>query len=1287
MKTKLLAIAGLSLMPFYMSHGALVVNGDMSSTTYATGGNSATTLDIDAGWAVKSSTIISLTQNPGVITWKATTDDINDGLAQINSVTSETGSVLTLRFDWTAVSGSTAPDLEYQVIGWKVTGSPTFVANPMLNFINGAAQTAAGMITDASNYMTVHDLLDNGNNGATANYTGATSAIFAGTAGSTNSASITIDLSGFTAGLNDVTNYTYIGVRFWINGALAADNANGSFLDNVSLSTATSPPITNTSPITPLTSLDTGFTIQKLRTAKVGTNTLIIGSSYEGAVLGMEYDGTVLWTNELSGFMNHDVWCDDITGDGSDEILLANADGSVYCLNAAGMLQWQFKPNNGGHLPPMYAVCVVHDAGTPYVVCGPYDMSIYYLDSTGSLAKEIDSATYSKERPWGDDRPRAGYAHNANFLRPIPQSDGSENLAVLGTCNHMQAKGSIYRFHAFDDLPFSTNSTPGLDMAGDFRICDPDGDGTNEVLIGTSGLNSQSASRFDLASETSQVYPLTAIGDAGYRVTQVETIPDGAGFQYFMICGTHIVLRSSLDTNVVATVEKIAGKYSYNDLWKDPANGKLLLASAQSGGSCIHIVDPRHADWKTDFANLNPPGKIQTILDNTAQVWTNLAGFSKPAWERDPVEVVLTSANPTHPVAMDIQASYDSPVFLNYYWDNHVQDPLDWDRDNVLSSNPTYRDKRDGRKSYTWAQAQILADIEPELDDGGTGLAMWGGHGNDPYYYSPETLRKIIDLGNGDKTVLIWPEMNGSSVEFEMVMDHLFYPLAEYARTNNANIYVRNKNIFWQGAVYLPAWQRMRDGDFSDIFISGLEETSDKTQDMSIVGRMGLWASGAMDNWGMRCSRDNPSFDRQRQHSYQRLPNHFLRNMVYNLAGGATTLNVTYVEEDYMSLAWQLVAQGALYVPKREEIVSFSPVHLSMTDPDEHYLDDGENNKWTTFYNRTFEETNSFVFSRMNGTWPAAPNTEWDFSRYAAGVKDRRQNFLPPYKNGLVLVTPPQEGVFANTNAARGAMTSHLHPMYKNILQEFITDGHHYYSSTGTQLPPASNYYHTIEAAITNSASQLPLTVSGDVAWVCSQTSSNHLRLTLIDSGYLNPKARTATVAFNTVTPTTITDVLDGTSYSPASTVQIDVPLGLFRFIDIELSSPFFPNNGWGEFASEHGLTGNPLADHDEDGETDLHEYALGGDATNHTVQAIEPVLAFLPNNTVSFSNLEVAHTNPGITYMAEWTDNLMTDAWSNAWDSVVPGPAALPGFNHIQRQIYGGTNDNLFFRLQIRLP
>jgi len=908
-----------------------------------------------------------------------------------------------------------------------------------------------------------------------------------------------------------------------------------------------------------LTSFDTGYTITKVRTAQDSGVSHIVASSYEGTVLAIRYDGTVLWKNELSGFMNRDLWCEDITGDGNDEVLAANADGTLYCLDGMGKLRWKFKANDA----PMNAVCVVRHDGAAYVVCGGYDMNVYYLTAGGKLVKTIASATYSVAKPWGKPggkRFPAKDRHIANFIRKARGPDGKKILVVHGTLNSNSTTGSIYLFKPMADKPFHTIITlAGSKPYGDLSVSDIDGDGIDEITLGTSTtIQSSVVVRIDLKTYKSRSLDLAAFrrqaGGNGYRVAQTVSFGSPGSGRFLTAFGSCLIV-SPLDFDT-KKLEFLTCGYSFNDLWKDPKTGRILLASAQSGGSGIHIIDTSVPQWQAAYRNFQPAGKLKAILDNTAAVRRQLATFKAPAHERAPRPVYMLSESlkgDLRQKASQLEAEHGSPVFLNSKFMPRVEH---WDRSAV--SSKSYRNKRDRRKKYVLTQKEMLAQILPLYAGAAKGVAFWGGHGNDPYMINPDTLGKTLDAARGKMSVFIYPELEHYDQDFALVLKEHLYPLADRCRKTNGRIYVRTKHAFWQSIVYMPLWSRLLSGEFADVFVPSMEETTDKTMEQSVAGRAGIWASGAVNQWGSRGARDNASFDRLRQHSHQMIPNHFLRAQIYNIACGATYQNNYPVNQEYFSILYELIAKGALYVPQRNEIVSFSPVHLSMTTPDKHYLDEGNNAKWLTFYDKAFEKKNPMVFSRLNGTWPGAPVTEWDFSRYAAGVTDRRLNFIPPYRNGLVLITPPQQGAFAAKNAVRKALRDYLHPIYKSILKEHITDGRSYYSADGKRRYAADEYCKTIESDIKERAKLLPLTVSGDVGWVVAQTAPRHLRLTLVDGGYINPAARTATVRFHTVKPKGMRDVLSGETLdiSGQSSVKLPVPCGLFRFIDIELSKP-----------------------------------------------------------------------------------------------------------------------------------
>ena len=904
---------------------------------------------------------------------------------------------------------------------------------------------------------------------------------------------------------------------------------------------------------TGLYSFETGHTIQKVRTANFNSTNYIIGSSYDGIVMAIGFDGVILWKNKLSGYMVHDMWCADITGDGNDEILVTNADGILYCLDNKGKLLWQFQKNE----VPMYAVTVVKKTGTPYVVCGSLDLNVYYVSSSGTLVKELKSNTYSQEKTWGVTD-AADNAHYANFLRPLKVDNDNDKLIIHASNNHMQDVGALYFFDVLANTPIKRIETQSSSPIGELRFSDYDNDNNFEILLGGSDhQNSIGISRVNLIDDSTEQYPLSGLG-FGYSVAQPELITDVDTEKYMILVGNQMVLVGT-DLNS-ANQEKLVTKYSYNDMWKLAGTNKIVLASCQSGGSQIHILDTGHSNWKTAYQELIPEGKIKKIIDNTAQIRTNLASYVKPASQSNPVNIYFMTESTDDGLAKitadNIRNNYATPMFLG---GSHMSQAEDWDRSSM--TNEKYKNRRDGRRDYNLTQQGAINHITNwynEVPQGDKGIAYWGGHGNDPYMFQLSTTQQILDAANGKKTVLIYPELEDHSADFAWVMEDLFYPLATYAQNKNGNIYVRTKHNFWQGNVYLPMWNRLLSGEFADVFVPSMEETTDKTMDISIASRVGVWASGSVNSWGTRTVPDNPSFDRSRQFSHQRLPNHFLRHLIYHMANGAQYINNFAVDPDYMSIVWDLVAKGALFVPQRNELLSISPVHLSMFNPDEHYMAEGSSLKWSTYYNEDFENNNPFVFSRQNATWMAAKVNNWDFSKYAGGVKDRRQNYLPSYPNGLVLITPPQIGAHADLTATRGALKDILHPIYNTILKEYYTDGRHYYSEDGIQKFDADQYYTTIENEIKQSAALLPLTVSGEVAWVVAQTSPTNLRLTIIDNGYLNPDDRKATVTFNTVTPVNMKDILDGTTYSTANpaSVEVIIPAGTFRFIDIELASP-----------------------------------------------------------------------------------------------------------------------------------
>lgn len=129
------------------------------------------------------------------------------------------------------------------------------------------------------------------------------------------------------------------------------------------------------------------------------------------------------------------------------------------------------------------------------------------------------------------------------------------------------------------------------------------------------------------------------------------------------------------------------------------------------------------------------------------------------------------------------------------------------------------------------------------------------------------------------------------------------------------------------------------------------------------------------------------------------------------------------------------------------------------------------------------------------------------------------------------------------------------------------------------------------------------------------------------------------------------------------------------------------PVSAWDYFVDRHGLSGIPSNDADNDGHSDLYEFALDGDPTNDVVQGKNINLVYHSDNNVSFYNLESAYADPGIAYQVEWTTNLVSGLWSTNFNHEAYTGTTNQNYNEARRRVWGGDKPELFFRLKVSRP
>ena len=444
-------------------------------------------------------------------------------------------------------------------------------------------------------------------------------------------------------------------------------------------------------------SIETGSTILMVKTAKKNNSTLIIASDYDGQLMGIDYNGNILWKNPLSGFMNNDIWCEDMTGNGQDEILVANADGSLFCLDIEGTLLWTFKATD----VPMFSVSVVSYEGQKYAVAGGFELSLFYINKDGTLEKEIKNASYSIDKAWGTGDIPQGKKHINNHIKRFYDEFSNERLLVQSAFNGNAADGTIYLFEPFADQPYEIIDPEMRKPVGALNVVNMDG--KIQIMMGTStNINDSQLMVYDMSEKTHQQVYFPDYGKEfdrfGYRIVTPDVINYKGENKYMTLLGSRIFMFSN---NFWEDGEKeiIANTYAYNDFCRDKASGKMILASAQSGGSCIHVIDLSNDEWTKEFEEFVPSGNIKKIMDNTAKIRNQVESFQKPSYEREPLPTYFISESRSTITSHYIDAMNSNTYGAQFYGNLHMPKVENWDRSEMESDY--YRDRRDGRKDYT----------------------------------------------------------------------------------------------------------------------------------------------------------------------------------------------------------------------------------------------------------------------------------------------------------------------------------------------------------------------------------------------------------------------------------------------------------------------------------------------------------------------------------------------------------------------------------------------------------
>lgn len=868
-----------------------------------------------------------------------------------------------------------------------------------------------------------------------------------------------------------------------------------------------------------------GHTVYHLRGGRTEPQgeRVLMAAALDGTVLCYTRSGDLVWKNDANSALPLDLAAADLAADGRDETLVASADGGLYVLDHAGKLKWQFRRE-----PPLIQVCPVTNTGQGTVILtGGIEKKLYALSADGEVLNSV-------EFPYPVRHIRAG-----NFL-----GDGKKYAAVV------TAKNDTGRFFLQLYEPESlkpvwekpvglatTNPTEGtkffVPWAG-YRVAvfsvlplDVNGDGSDEILLTDHFEKKGIFYAYNGRGEKVLTSSDRGIRGRAYRMNLLTrvTMPGSGDERVFGLFGNQLIVY-----DLAGKIERILdASYSLACAEFDPETGTLFLGSSISGGDGIYSLHLDRPDWPSAFENLKPVGRLAQVEKNQAILAEQVRRFQRPPYQRPPKPVTVITGRSADELREQFLEGghYNNVQFVQF---NLFTEK--YDRSSLAAPWDTTRETR---HKYNFTAEEIIA-FAREREERGEPFALWAGHGNDPFYMRLSTIEGILKAAPTTCRALVFPEMERTDEAMEYAVRTHILPIAKLCRQHGtAKIVLRNKNIFWNGSCYLDLWREiLLEGDYRDVFIPSMEETNDRTQALSLSGRMGLWLCGHFDQITGRAVTDNANFSRFWEWGAQQNLSHLMRSMVLRSSLGADMLLVNLYQGDPRSLAplYQMLDKGVIAVPEREDLLSVADVCLGMKDPSPNFLEHGKNGHHIDGYE---PRSTSMVFDRMDCYWGGAPTDASDFSNYAMGSRFRMLNFLPTNPYGLIAMVP------ANTNLAAS-------PFFRSML---VTDGEVFYNERG-QAVSAADYKPSALAALEASAAKLPVRVYGEVAWTVVRLDPNHVRVTLIDSGYLSPADREAKIVLQHLDGTGCRDILSGETLPLAeSTISMTVPAGVLRVVDI----------------------------------------------------------------------------------------------------------------------------------------
>lgn len=229
-----------------------------------------------------------------------------------------------------------------------------------------------------------------------------------------------------------------------------------------------------------------------------------------------------------------------------------------------------------------------------------------------------------------------------------------------------------------------------------------------------------------------------------------------------------------------------------------------------------------------------------------------------------------------------------------------------------------------------------------------------------------------------------------------------------------------------------------------------------------------------------------------------------------------------------MNILFALMKSGVLPVVEKEDILSIGSWHL-IKNVDEEVVEGVSSGHDLTIYD---EHDDDAVISYGKLCWAGTDVPEYDYSKML-GVDYRWLNFTPSLPYGMIPVAPIEfEAELKKTNT----------PYVVSDWKKGFVDG---------KSVAAKDFGAVMKETAGKGAANMPVVVKG-ASWSAIRLDEKHIRLILVDPGYIDPQEREVEIKLQGQAPVSATDILSGEKLKIAnSSINLKIPAGSMRFVDL----------------------------------------------------------------------------------------------------------------------------------------